>query len=54
MFYDCIHVDVLIVNFYKVRIKGEQMQYSVDVEQAHTYTNSNVESLSVSILHLIC
>ena len=42
------------MNFYKIRIKGKQIQYSVDVEQAHTHTNSNDESLSVDILHLIC
>ena len=60
MFYDCIHVYVLIINFYKVQIKGEQIQYSVDVEQArtrthtHTHTNRNVEFLSVNTLRLIC
>ena len=54
MFYKCVHVDVLIINFYKARIKGEQIQYSVDVEQAQTHKNSNAESLCVNILRLIC
>ena len=32
---------LLIINFCKVRIKGEQIQYSVDVEQAHTHAHTH-------------